>query len=473
MLQEPKILYRDNKPVKVAFGSWNMENVKFNKPGNLKTWSWLIIREEGRRPNYSRDEIASTVARFSASLTKNGVTVSQQAMGGREITLRSASDSILESTFKEAAGKLDLLLVVLPGRDKSDNTELYSYIKTFGDTKYGIHTICVVGNKFTSEKGQDQYFANVALKFNLKLGGNNQMVESSRLSFLNDDKTMVVGIDVTHPSPGSSEKAPSVAGLVASTDKHFGQWPGRLSIQSEARQEMVSDLTEMLKHALKNWINIGKHASLPENVLVYRDGVSEGQYQTVYDEEIPRLRQAFAEMYPADLTKKNLPRLTVIIVGKRHHTRFYPTQTKDMDRGGNCKQGTVVDSGVTEEGMWDFFLQSHAVIQGTGRPAHYVVLLDEIFRERAKKLKSANPRDTPANELERITQALCYSYSRATKAVSICTPAYHADILCERARRYMADLFEGSSDDASSVGASSVAATVTVHAKLQNTMFYI
>lgn len=475
VLQEPKVFYRDNKPAKVAFGSWNMDNVKFNKPGNLKTWSWLSIRD-WRRSNYTEDDIAATVDKFSKSLTKNGVTVEQKALAGDEITLNSPSDPELDTKFKELAKTRDLLLVILPGRDRTDNTELYSYIKTLGDTLHGIHTICVVGFKFTSEKGQDQYFANVALKFNLKLGGNNQMVEPSRLSFLNEDKTMVVGIDVTHPSPGSSSNAPSVAGMVASTDRHFGQWPGRLSIQGTARQEMVSNLKDMLENALDNWINIGKHASLPENILVYRDGVSEGQYQTVYNEEIPRLRKACAEKYPADLTKKNLPRLTVVIVGKRHHTRFYPSQAKDMDRGGNCKQGTVVDSGVTEEGMWDFFLQSHAVIQGTGRPAHYVVVLDEIFRDRAKKLKSANPRDSPANELERVTQALCYSYSRATKAISICTPAYHADILCERARRYLADLFEGSSDDATSVAGTSnsgASTNVVVHSKLVNTMFYI
>lgn len=450
----------------------------FNKPGNLKLWSWVAIRD-GRRSNYTNEDLSATVGRFSTSLSKNGVMVSQAALAGREVTLNSPSDPALDKLFGEASEKLDLLLVILPGRDKSDNTELYSYVKTLGDTKYGIHTICVVGSKFTGGRGEDQYFANVALKFNLKLGGNNQMVDPSRLSFLGEDKTMVVGIDVTHPSPGSPSDAPSVAGLVASTDRNFGQWPGNLSIQSEARQEMVSELTPMLKKAFKNWTTIGKHASLPENILVYRDGVSEGQYQTVYDEEIPRLRQACAEVYPADWTKKSLPRLTVIIVGKRHHTRFYPSQAKDMDRGGNCKPGTVVDRGVTEEGIWDFYLQSHAVIQGTGRPAHYVVVLDEIFRDRASKpaKSGAKPQDnSAANELERVTQALCYSYSRATKAVSICTPAYHADILCERARRYMADLFEGGSDDASSVAGGSAAAAVAsvkIHAKLENTMFYI
>lgn len=453
-----------------------MENVMFNKPGNLKKWSWVAIRDT-RRSNYTNSDLTATVSRFSASLTRNGVTVEQKGLlAGREVNVNSSSDyPALDKLFEEASSRFDLLLVILPGRDKSDNTELYSYVKTLGDTKYGIHTVCVVGSKFTGGRGEDQYFANVALKFNLKLGGNNQMVDPSRLSFLNDGKTMVVGMDVTHPSPGSSPHATSVAGLVSSIDNRFSQWPGSLSLQSKAGQEMVSELTPMFNTALGKWTKLGMHASLPENILFYRDGVSEGQYQTAYDEEIPRIRQACAEKYPADWTKKNLPRLTFIIAGKRHHTRFYPSQTKDMDRGGNCKPGTVVDRGVTEEGIWDFYLQSHAVIQGTGRPTHYVVVLDEIFRDRAQKLKSPKPLKSAADELEMITQALCYSYSRATKAVSLCTPAYHADILCERARRYLADLFEGSSDDASSAAAASsaVAATVKIHPKLEDTMFYI
>ncbi|KAK7736945.1 hypothetical protein SLS53_006700 [Cytospora paraplurivora] len=478
VLAEPKVSYKNNKAVNVAFGSWNMDKVQFNKPGNLKTWSWIAIRQDGGRPSPggSMQELNATVGRFVQALGKNGVTVQQQPLPGREVTMRFPSDPVLDDVFKAASAKMDLLLVILPGRDKTDNTDLYSYIKTLGDTKYGIHTICVVGAKFSGGRGEDQYFANVALKFNLKLGGNNQMVDEARLSFIKEDKTMIVGIDVTHPSPGSSDKAPSVAGMVSSIDKHLGQWPGTLSVQ-KARQEMVADLQSMLKTHLNNWKTLGRHAHLPENILVYRDGVSEGQYQTVLDEEVPLLRKACAETYPAGLTKAGFPRLSVIIVGKRHHTRFYPTQAKDMDRSGNCKPGTVVDRGVTEEGFWDFYLQSHAVLQGTGRPAHYVVVLDEILRAYAKKLGKQDP--FAANELEKMTQALCYTYSRATKAVSICTPAYHADILCERSRRYMADLFEGGSDEASTVAGStggvggSDSEGIRIHDRLKNTMFYV
>lgn len=476
VLPEPKVFYKGNKPVNVFNGSWNMDKIQFNKPGQLKTWSWLSIVQSGRPPRYTFQDLQSTVAKFAPSLSKNGLGGQIQPLNGQEIAMSFPSDPALDRLFKQASSRLNLLLVVLPGRDKSDNTELYSYIKTLGDTKYGIHTICVVGQKFTGEKGQDQYFANVALKFNLKLGGNNQMVEPARLSFIQEDKTMLVGVDVTHPSPGSSDRAPSVAGMVASIDKNLGQWPGILGIQEKARQEMVSNIESMLKQHLDNWKTLGKHAQFPDNILVYRDGVSEGQYHQVLDEEVPLLRKACVAKYPPDMTKKGLPRISVVIVGKRHHTRFYPRDTKDMDRGGNCKPGMVVDRGVTEEGFWDFFLQSHAAIQGTARPAHYVVVLDEIFRSRAKHLKKADP--FPANELERITQALCYSYSRATKAVSICTPAYHADVLCERSRRYMADLFEGTvSDEASTVGGSGGGGDsgdgIVIHDNLKNTMFYI
>lgn len=50
--------------------------------------------------------------------------------------------------------------------------------------------------------------------------------------------------------------------------------------------------------------------------------------------------------------------MTVVVVGKRHHTRFYPTSAQNADRSANCTAGTVVDRGVTEARNWDFFLQA-------------------------------------------------------------------------------------------------------------------
>ena len=66
------------------------------------------------------------------------------------------------------------------------------------------------------------------------------------------------------------------------------------------------------------------------------------------------------------------------------------------------------------------------MIKIKAKPAHYTVILDE-----SKKLD--------ANTLEKITHHLCYLYGRATKAVSVCPPAYYAHLICLRARCYVSN----------------------------------
>jgi hypothetical protein len=236
---------------------------------------------------------------------------------------------------------------------------------------------------------------------------------------------------------------------------------------------MVADLGGLFKSRLRLWHF--KHGVYPENILIYRDGVSEGQYNQVLDIELPALRKACKELYPATATKQGLPRMTIVIVGKRHNTRFYSTKIEDADRSGNPQNGTVVDRGVTEARNWDFFLQAHTAIQGTARPAHYYIVYDEIFQAQ----KVVPPFTNPADVLEDLTHNLCYMFGRATKAVSICPPAYYADLACERARCYLSGVFDPSPSGtqagsvSSGVGQQVDASLVRVHDNVKDTMFYI
>ena len=224
---------------------------------------------------------------------------------------------------------------------------------------------------------QDQYCANVGLKINLKLGGENQTLRNSDHGLFANGKTMLVGLDVTHPSPGSARNAPSVAAIVASVNSVLAQWPAEIRIQP-SRQEMVADLDTLLHSRLKHWAQHNKN-KYPENIVVYRDGVSESQYDTVIEKELPLLKRACETIYPASVTNRGLRRMAIIVVGKRHNTRFYPTADSDADRSANPMPGTVVDRGISESRHWDFFLQAHSAIQGTARPAHYFTVWDEIF----------------------------------------------------------------------------------------------
>ena len=181
-------------------------------------------------------------------------------------------------------------------------------------------------------------------------------------------------------------------------------------------------------------------------------------------------------MYLAADQREGLPRLTIVIVGKRYHTRFYASQEGNAERSSNPRPGIVVDRGVTEARNWDFFLQSHAAIQGIVRPAHYFVLLDEIIRARYAKTVPP-PSENVANVLEMLTQSMYYTYGRATRAVSVYTPAYYTDLVCERARCYLSGAFKtpsrlvvGSIDtEPAPVGNEDV----LIHTNLRDNMFYI
>lgn len=140
-------------------------------------------------------------------------------------------------------------------------------------------------------------------------------------------------------------------------------------------------------------------------------------------------------------------------------------------------KGTVVDHGVTEVRNGDFSMQAHKAIQGTARPAHYYVVVDEIFQ----RLKSPQGRLKNISDIvEDLTHNLCYLFGRTTSAVSICPPAYYADLVCERARCYLSGLYDPSTASSSGSVAGGGPATqepqsnmVKLHENVQDTMFYI
>lgn len=482
ILSPPQIEYGD-KNLSTSAGSWNLlGNPQFKTSKPLQRWEFLAINDSkarhGGEVRVAR-ELEPSMNLLIRVLNSLGVVSAKKPKAGRTLDITSPNDKLLSDTIKKAASeKLDILFVILPEKE----TVLYNKIKKLGDVTWGVQTICVVGKekKFYG-KNVDQYCANVALKFNLKLDGTNHVLsapsnqQGKRVAIISENKTMVVGIDVTHPGPGSAN--PSIAAMVASVDADLAVWPADLRVQIRTRQEMVTFLGKMLRTRLDLWRT--KHTEYPENILVYRDGVSESQYEQVLDKEFSLMQKTCKELYEKE--GKPSPRFTIVIVGKRHHTRFFPQAgSKAGDKTGNPKCGLVVDRGITEARNWDFFLQSHTSHLGTARPSHYYVLWDEIFTNPTADY--IPPRMSPADLLEQVTHDMCYLFGRATKAVSLCPPVYYADIACERAGRYVAGI---SYDSASGKSESEwndadrerrqqlMQKDITIHPNLKNKMFYI
>lgn len=65
--------------------------------------------------------------------------------------------------------------------------------------------------------------------------------------------------------------------------------------------------------------------------------------------------------------------MTIVVVQKRHRTRFFPG--KDVEKGDRA--GTIVDTVITRPSENQFYLVSHQSIQGVAKPTKYCILLDE------------------------------------------------------------------------------------------------
>ncbi len=471
VLNPPKVQY-NKKDLGTQFGSWNLKGVRFQSGATVGRWGILVLNTQSARGyRHDVDELARQfedqmkfygvgLDRYNAKL-KYHLTVEPTDRGN----LNKSFNNYFENFKKDG---LKLVLILLPSEDRYT----YSRIKFFGDVKFGIHTQAMVGKKVENEKGLLQYLGNIAMKVNLRMGGTNHFVQFSQGQLKPTD--MLVGIDVTHPSPTSANNAPSIAAMVASKDALFSQYPCSLRTQA-SREEMVEALEDMFVERLTIYRkNTGK---LPLRVLVYRDGVSEGQFHLVLEREKPCLEAAFLRLYGE---AKNWPKLMIVIVGKRHHTRFFPTSADQADRASNPLPGTVVDRHITMERGWDFYMQPHAGLQGTARPGHYSIIwdqwklgadqLEQLVCEHCGLLILSIVRYTDIWTIQ--THSLCYSYGRATKAVSRCPPAYWADVAAERGRAYLhASLNESSERD--EFNPTTAEWSRDVHQNLMNYMFYV
>ncbi|KAE8766248.1 Protein argonaute 14 [Hordeum vulgare] len=195
-----------------------------------------------------------------------------------------------------------------------DVTGHYGKVKKVCETDLGIVSQCLKPDKV--DRANKQYFENVALKVNVKV------VASMDLPEITNYKAVV------------SAQPP--------------------------RQEIIQDLycqgTDpekgtpvhggMMRELLVSFYK--KTGYKPSRIIFYRDGAD---YQ---------------------------PKVTFVVVQKRHHTRLFPeVHGKETDKSGNILPGTVVDTNICHPTEFDFYLCSHAGIQGTSRPTHYHVLFDE------------------------------------------------------------------------------------------------
>ncbi|CAK9832129.1 Protein argonaute-2 [Anthophora retusa] len=405
VLEPPQLQYNDRE-VRVFKGVWKAE--KFLKPSTLPENLWTIL-------NLDRTVYDTALYKLHDELQKAGrrqnMTIGNALKPFANLSTRGNTNEIMKYFREKKEQGVQLIVVIIEGRDNT----VYGVIKKISelDIPNGMVTQCIKSETII-RRLSDSTITNILLKINSKLNGINHTFAPSYRPRCLQKPCMIVGADVTHPSPDSMN-IPSIAAVAASHDPNAFKYNIEMRLQSP-REEMIQDMEAIVVNQLMFFY---KHTGYkPLQLIFYRDGVSEGHLTQVMHFEMTAIRKAVERLYKSEADKISL---TYFVVQKRHHTRFFPTDKRNSDdRNFNVQAGTVVDTEITHPTHIDFYLVSHASIQGTARPTKYRCICNEA--------------NMSEDEIEHLTYYLCHMFARCTRSVSYPAPTYYAHVAACRAR---------------------------------------
>ncbi|KAG8584588.1 hypothetical protein GDO81_004680 [Engystomops pustulosus] len=179
-----------------------------------------------------------------------------------------------------------------------------------------------------------------------------------------------------------------------------------LTLEQPVPSQCVQNRTLTAEHdherAIEKWQKCNN--SLPGRIIIYRDGVGDGQLQMVVDYEIPQFLGFFKESHST-----YSPKVTLVVVRKRCTTRFFCESHRGLQ---NPPLGTIIDSEATRPEWYDFFLISQNARQGSVNPTYYNVLYDS---------NCLRP-----DHLQRLTYKLCHLYYNWPGVIRVPAPCQYA-----------------------------------------------
>ncbi|KAL6527982.1 Protein argonaute 4B [Orobanche hederae] len=456
ILAAPKLRVGNGQDFVPRNGRWNFNQKKLVEPVKLERW--VVVNFSARCDMKKLSDDLIRCGQMKGIFINQPFEVFQERGEFRNTPAPIRVDKMFEMIKSRLPGTPQFILCILSERKNSD---IYGPWKKKNLSEFGIVTQCIAPSRVN-----DQYLTNLLLKINAKLGGINSLLtieHSPSIPWVSQVPTLIVGMDVSHGSPGRSD-VPSVAAVVSSR-----QWPliskYRAAVRTQSpKMEMIDSLfkkvsdTEdqgIFREALRDFYR-SSGGRKPDQIIIFRDGVSESQFSQVLNIELDQVIESCKF-----LDDKWAPKFMVVVAQKNHHTKFFQSNSPD-----NVPPGTVIDNGICHPRTNDFYMCSHAGMIGTTRPTHYHVLYDEI--------------GFYPDDMQELVHSLSYVYQRSTTAVSIVAPICYAHLAAAQMSQFIKfdEISEKSSQHSSSGGTTSSSGGVSVpelpvlHDKIANTMFF-
>ncbi|XP_060091172.1 piwi-like protein 4 [Heteronotia binoei] len=376
-----KILMQD-VIMPMSAGDWfrDMRNVRVMGVMPLENW---LVMFSGRNSELAHN--------LMDCLRRVGGPMGFQIEYPKVVQVQESPAAFVRALRQHVNPELQLVLCVLPSNLKDS----YDSIKKYLTLEHPIPSQCVLARTLSKQGMLMSVATKIAMQVICKIGGELWTVDVPLKSL------MVVGIDV---NKDAINKGTSVVGFVASTNIKLSRWFSRCVLQKSGTN-MADCLKICMEGALNQWQKC--NGQLPTRVIVYRDGVGDGQLKMVVDYEVPQLFSVLSEC-----GGNHRPKLSVIVVRKRCLLRFFTEANRSLE---NAPIGTVIDTEATRPNWYDFFLISQLARQGTVNPTHYNVVYDD------NGLKPEH--------MQRLTYKMCHLYYNWPGLIRVPAPCQYANKL--------------------------------------------
>ncbi|KAG8045203.1 hypothetical protein GUJ93_ZPchr0008g12421 [Zizania palustris] len=342
VLQPPKLRAGNGEDLFTRNGRWNFNNKRLIKASSIQQWAVVNFSARCNIRDLIRDIIKC--GGMKGIKVDDPFEVFEEEPSMRRAPPARRVDAMFDMIEKKLPGRPNFLLCVLAERKNSD---IYGPWKRKCLAEFGIITQCVAPTRVN-----DQYITNVLLKINAKLGGLNSLLQvetSPSIPLVSKVPTIILGMDVSHGSPGQSD-VPSIAAVVSSRE-----WPlvskYRASVRSQSpKLEMIDSLFKprgpneddgLIRELLVDfYTSSGKRK--PDQIIIFRDGVSESQFTQVLNIELDKIIEACKH-----LDENWSPKFTLIVAQKNHHTKFFvPGSPNNVPPGtDHCSTQMICQTG--------------------------------------------------------------------------------------------------------------------------------
>ncbi|KAJ8023000.1 Piwi-like protein 2 [Holothuria leucospilota] len=344
-LQREKILFQNNTIMATAEADWGRELSKNSVITPVDLNSWLIIYT--RRDQQRASDFMNSMKEVCP---KMGIRIGQPIM----CAIQDDRTQTYLAKIRDAINPgLQMVVAIFP----TSRDDRYSAFKKLCCIEAPIPSQAIISRTISQKQKLRSVTQKIALQLNCKMGGELWALNIPLKGL------MVVGIDVYH-----EKNQRSIGAFVASMNSTLTRWFSRVCFQQQ-QQELIDGLKVCMTASLRKYHEVNH--SLPEKIVIYRDGVGDGQLAMVATYEKEQLSQCFSYFDNYN------PSMAIVVVQKRINTRLFHVLNdprSGKDNLGNPMPGMVVDHTITRRNWHDFFLVSQHVRQGTVSPTHYVVV---------------------------------------------------------------------------------------------------